>query len=75
MTDLVTRLTEAVAAAIANEHPAPKHPVGRVRDVTIELVIDGAGQVRESVAYIERRTAGAGLMCRASNTPPVEKGA
>ena len=64
MTDLVTRLTEAASAAIANERPALEHPVCRARDVTIELVIDGAGQVREAVAYVERRTTGGALLAR-----------
>lgn len=64
MTDLVTRLQTAAAAAIENETPALTHPVGRVVGLTIELVIDGAGQVRESVAYVERRTAGGALLAR-----------
>lgn len=64
MIDLVTRLQAAAAAAIANETPALTHPVGRVVGLTIELVIDGAGQVHESVAYVERRTAGGALLAR-----------
>ena len=64
MSDLVQRLTDAAAAAIANERPALESPVGRVVGLTIELVLDGAGQVREAVAYVERRTAGGALLAR-----------
>ena len=64
MIDLVTRLTEAAAAAIENERPSLESPVGRVAGLTIELVIDGAGQVRESIAYVERRTSAGALMGR-----------
>jgi hypothetical protein len=39
-TDLVTRLTEAATAAIANERPALEHPVGRV----VGLTLDGASR-------------------------------
>ena len=38
--------------------------MGRVRGVTIELVLTGAGQVREAVSYVERRTAGRALLAR-----------
>ena len=58
VSDLVTRLTDAATAAIENETPALTYPVGRVVGLTIELVIDGAGQIRESVACVERRTQG-----------------
>ncbi len=61
MTDLVQRLTDAATAAIANERPSLESPVGRVVGFTIELVIDGAGQVREAVAYVERRTSAGAL--------------
>ena len=64
MTDLVQRLTDAATAAIENERPSLEHPVGKVAGVTIELVIDGAGQVREAVAYVERRTQGGALLGR-----------
>ena len=64
MSDLVQRLTDAATAAIANERGALESPVGHVRGVTIELVIDGAGQVRESVAYVERRTSAGALLGR-----------
>lgn len=64
MSDLVTRLQEATAAAIANETPALTHPVGKVVGLTIELVLDGGGQVREAVCYVERRTQGGALLGR-----------
>jgi hypothetical protein len=64
MTDLEERLVQAAVAAIRNERPSLESPVGRVAGLTIELVIDGAGQVRESVAYVERRTAGGALLAR-----------
>ncbi len=62
--DLVQRLTDAATAAIANERPSLEHPVGRVVGLTLELVIDGAGQVREAVCYVERRTQGGALLAR-----------
>jgi hypothetical protein len=64
MTDLEERLVQAAVAAIRNERPSLESPVGRVAGLTIELVIDGAGQVREPVAYVERRTAGGALLAR-----------
>ena len=64
MSDLVTRLQEAARLAIANERPSLEHPVGRVVGLTLELVIDGAGQVRESIAYVERRTSAGALLGR-----------
>jgi hypothetical protein len=64
VSDLVTRLQQAAAAAIENEAPALKSPVGHVRGVTIELVLTSAGQVRESVAYVERRTSAGALLSR-----------
>jgi hypothetical protein len=62
MTDIVQRLTEAAAAAIANERPALEHPVGHVRGLTVELALTSTGQVSEAVAFVERRTAGPALL-------------
>ena len=59
-----SRLVQAAEAAIRNERASLESPAGHVRGLTIELVIDGAGQVRESVAYVERRTAGGALLAR-----------
>jgi hypothetical protein len=42
-TDLVQRLTAAAVSAIESEAPALTSPVGHVRGITVELVIDGAG--------------------------------
>jgi hypothetical protein len=64
MTDLEERLIQAATAAIANERQALESPVGRVAGLTIELVIDGAGQVREATCYVERRTQGGALLGR-----------
>ena len=64
MTDLLTRLQAAATAVIENERPALEHPVGRVVGLIVELVVDGADQVRESVAYVERRAAGGALLAR-----------
>ena len=64
MTDLEERLVQAAEAAIRNERQALVSPVGHVRGVTIALVIDGAGQVREVVCYVERRTQGGALLAR-----------
>ena len=64
MTDLVTRLTEAAAAAIANERPGLESPVRHVRGVTIELVLTSQGQVHETICYVERRTGAGALLAR-----------
>ena len=62
--DLVTRLTEAAAAAIEAERPSLEHPVGKVTGVTIELTLTGVGQVAEAHVYVEHRTAGGALLAR-----------
>jgi hypothetical protein len=62
--DLVRRLTDPAAAAIVDERPALEKPRGHVRGVTVELVLTGAGQVREAVCYVERRTSGGALLAR-----------
>jgi hypothetical protein len=64
VTDLEERLVRAAEAAIRNERQALESPVGHLRGPTIELVLDGAGQVRESIAYVERRTQGGVLLAR-----------
>ena len=64
MSDLVQRLTDAATAASANERPALESPVGRFVGLTVELVLDGAGQVREAICYVERRMAGGALLAR-----------
>ena len=64
VTGLVTQLTEAATAAIANERASLESPVGRVRGVTIELVLTTQGQVHEAVCYVERRTQGGALLTR-----------
>jgi hypothetical protein len=62
--DLEERLVRAAEAAIRNERPALEHPMGRVRGVTIELLLTSQGQVHEAVCYVERRTAGGALLAR-----------
>jgi hypothetical protein len=62
VTDIVTRLQEAAAAAIANERPALESPVGKVRGLTVELALTSTGQVSEAVAFVERRTTGPALL-------------
>jgi hypothetical protein len=64
VTDLVTQLTEAATAAIANERASLESPVGHVRGVTIELTLSGAGQIHEAICFIERRTAAGALLGR-----------
>src|SRR5688572_27013950 len=64
LSDLLARLQAAASAAIENERPGLEHPVGRVVGLTIELVIDSAGWVCKSVAYVERRTAGGASLAR-----------
>ena len=54
-TDLVTRLTEAAAAAIANERPSLEHDANRLRGVTLELTVANNGAVIEGTCYVERK--------------------
>ena len=62
--DLVQRSQDAAAAAISQERPALESPEGKVRGVTIELVLTSAGTVHEAAAYVERRTQGPALLAR-----------
>lgn len=64
MPDLVDRLTEAAVAAIANERQSLESDAGGVRGLTVELVLNSAGQLTEAVAFIERRSKGAALLSR-----------
>ena len=64
MSDLEERLVRAAEAAIRNERASLEAPVGRVAGLTIELVVDDAGQVREATCYVERRTRGEALLWR-----------
>jgi hypothetical protein len=64
VTGLVTQLTEAATAAIANERASLESAVGHVRGVTLELVLTTQGQVHEAVCYVERRTQGGALLAR-----------
>ena len=56
MTDLITRLTDAATAAIANERQSLAYEPHRLRGIVLELRIDGKGAVVEGVCYVERRT-------------------
>ena len=62
VSDLVSKLTAAAVAAIANDRPALEHPVGHVRGVTVELVLTSARQVHEAHVFVERRTQGVALL-------------
>ena len=54
-TDLVTRLQEAAAAAIANERPTLEHRPEQVKGITLELELSRAGQVVEATCYVQRQ--------------------
>ncbi len=53
--DLVTRLTEAAAEAIANERPSLEYDQNRVRGIHVELTIANNGAVIEGTCYVERK--------------------
>ena len=53
--DLIERLTEAAAAAIANERQGLEYAPERLRGIVLDLKIDGKGVVVEGVCYLERR--------------------
>ena len=56
MTDLITRLTEAAAEAIANERQSLSYEPHRLRGIVLDLRIDGKGAVVEGTCYLERKT-------------------
>jgi hypothetical protein len=62
MTDLVARLQEAACAAIAQERPSLEHLAGKVRGLTVELLMKSDSTVYEAVAFVERRTTGPALL-------------
>jgi len=70
MPDLIERLQEAALAAIANETPALTHRPETVRGLTLELVLNGSGQLTEAVAFIERRSSGPALLARRAASEP-----
>jgi hypothetical protein len=53
--DLIAMLVAAASDAIRNQAPALTCDVGRVRGLHLELEISNAGQVVDSVCWIERR--------------------
>ncbi len=53
--DLVTRLTEAAAAAIANERQGLEYDQYRIKGIHIELEVANNGRVIEGTCYVERR--------------------
>ncbi len=53
--DLVQRLTDAAAVAIANERPALEHKPEQVKRITLELELSRAGDVVGATCYVERR--------------------
>ena len=54
MSDLTTRLTEAVSAAIADVMPAIEAEPRKVRLITIELEVANGCEVKGGTAWIER---------------------
>ena len=54
MTDLVARLQEAAAAAIANERQGLEYDQHRVKGIHIELEVANNGAVIDGRAWIER---------------------
>ena len=65
---LGTRLTEAVAAAIANEHASLESPVGHVRGVMIELVLTSTHGTGRQVAPPSRQAAMRQIVSRMTGT-------
>ncbi len=53
--DLVARLIEAAAAAIANERPTLEHRPEQVKGITLELELSRAGDVVEATCYVQRQ--------------------
>ncbi len=53
--DLVARLTEAAAEAIANERPSLEYDANRLRGLVIELTVANNGAVIDGRAWIERK--------------------
>ena len=55
MSDLVDRLTQAAAEAIANERPELERDPERLRGLVLDLRLGPQGQIVEGTAYVERR--------------------
>ena len=56
--DLIARLTDAAAEAIANEQQSLSYDPHRLRGIVLELRIDGRGAVVEGTCYVERKVKG-----------------
>ena len=54
-TDVVQRLTDAAAVAIANERPALEHKPEQVKGITLELELSRTGDVIEATCYVQRQ--------------------
>ena len=54
-TDVVQRLTDAAAVAIANERPALEHKPEQVKGITLELELGRTGDVVEATCYVQRQ--------------------
>ena len=55
MSDLVTRLSDAAAAAIADLEPVLVHDLPKLRGVVLELDLANGGNAVGATAWIERR--------------------
>ena len=53
--DLIARLADAAAEAIANEPPALEHDPARLRGITIELEVANRGLVIDGRCRVERK--------------------
>jgi len=56
--DLIARLTDAAAEAIANERQSLGYDVNRLKDITIELTVANNGAIVEGTYYVERKVKG-----------------
>jgi hypothetical protein len=54
-TDVVQRLIDAAAAAIANERPALEHKPEQLKGITLELELGRTGEVVEAICYVQRQ--------------------
>jgi hypothetical protein len=54
-TDVVQRLIDAAAAAIANERPALEHKPEQLKGITLELELGRTGEFVEATCYVQRQ--------------------
>ena len=53
--DLVQRLAEAAAAAIANERPSLEHQPNQLRGIMLEIEISNGGAVLDATCHVTKK--------------------